>query len=207
MNGKRWCQLAASMIAAAMLTSPASALGLERLTFGFGVGPNVNYQRSAYLGLARPPDTAIHVLVPKQYGGPGVWVGGRSIHVHLGYGLSNRSNLNFSALGNLRTYPSYVSTAPGLHMNLLHVMANLDRRLGRTSGRWFTTGGIGYGFDPDNQGRPHGPVVSAGIGAHMGKVFDMRLVATWVVHMRHPDLVDYRGERGTIALLVGLARH
>jgi hypothetical protein len=190
-----------------MLSSPASALDLKRLTFGFGVGPNVNYKRSEHLGLAPSPDTTIHALVPRRFGGPGIWLGGRSIQVHLGYGLSNRLNLNFSAIGNLHSYPSYTSTAPGPHMNLLHVMANLDRRLGRPPGRLFTTGGIGYGFDPDNGGRPDGPAVSGGIGAHLGKVFDARLVATWVFHMRDPDLTDYRGERRMVALLIGLARH
>jgi hypothetical protein len=206
---RQWAGLVvAGVIAGASLMPGRSAASPRRITFGIGVGANTNYvgdqfRRPAYV-LDQSQDSTVFVRGSYPYARR-VWRGGRSIHGHLGYQFSDRLNLNLSALGNLVDVQS-LSTTPGLHMRLLQITANVDRRLGRVPGRWFATGGMGYGYDPDGGGRPNGPAMTGGIGRHLGRVFETRLVGVWVVHMRDPDHTDYRGERMTVALLVGLSR-
>ena len=199
--------LAVAVVVAAVLAPPVSAFDFKKVTLGIGWGPNKASARDpgiAYLpGPAVPGDSVTYVYALRPFDRHGSRYG-ESIHLHMGYQVSVRSNIEFSALGNLQRFSDYVSTAPGVHMTLLHVTANFNRRIGREPGPWFTTGGFGYGFDPTYRA-PNGPALSAGLGRRLGHAFDVRLIADWVVHMQDPDVRDYQGERTTVALLIGLA--
>lgn len=186
---------------------PARATDQGHFIMGFGFGPNGHFVRESYSALRNnPADTSAGpVLTSVSYS---VWRSGASAQLQLGYAFSERLRLNLSGLGDLQ-YSLELGSDLRLSRSVRIAQAIFalggDYYPGQTTGEWFVSGGAGYGMVPDYDA--HGPAFFAGGGRDLGRVFQTRLVLGYLARLRLSELADYKADRLTVAVLLGMVRH
>jgi hypothetical protein len=182
----------------------------RRVIVGLGFGPNYHDIRTSYSGFRIVAMDSSHrqVVVNGSSSTAGT---GASIQVLLGYAHSRSLQFHLSATEDLEHVILLSSeSVPEEKLQISQALITLgaDYRPQGEEGRWFVSGGAGFGMVPND--RAHGPALSVGGGRDLARIFQARLVFGYLRYEQHGAAgqgFEHSADRLNAILLLSMVRH
>ena len=206
---ERWGAGLLMVVLLAGLCTPVSAFDGKRKGFliGFGIGPDqFRVSRTGFTSTLLEVDSSgaaqdsIAVYRAREGTNSGTAI---TIQFQVGYGFSERLQVYFSELEDLKYFSNYYSS--GIKTQSALSSLAVDYQLGRAPQLWFLTGGIGFSSHFFND-VGYGLGAFAGVGRDLGRLTQVRLLSSYgrPYGISTPPGANRHVSTFTIALLFGL---